>query len=115
VSHLGAKSSQEAAQKLAAEKKKERAEKYPMCEKLTSVRSDKAIIDCFLEWLEENKITLCEPGTDLGEEFTPLRKTSDKLLMEYFGIDAAQLEKERRKILAAQRKANGDTEAGDDD
>jgi hypothetical protein len=84
-----------------------------MCEKLTSVRSDKAIIDSFLEWLEEKKIGLCE-GAEHDGRRRPIRQSTDKLLMEYFGIDEAQLEKERRKILAAQRKANGDVEEEED-
>lgn len=81
-------------------------ENYPMCQKLSMVRNDKAIIDCFLEWLEENEITLCKEGDYLGEDFTPIRKTADKILMDYFGIDEKKLEEERRKILKEQRKLN---------
>ncbi len=32
--------------------------------------------------------------------------TQEELLMNYFGVDAAKLEKERRAILEEQRKLN---------
>ena len=75
------------------------AEKYPMCTKVSAVRNDKAIIQSFLEWLEEENLVIhdCDGAYPLSDE---------QLLMEYFGIDAAQLEKERRKILTEQRKLN---------
>jgi hypothetical protein len=79
---------------------------YPMCTKLNAVRNDKAILLCFLDWLEENNLKICE-FTDTEHshgDYFPIVKTEDKLLMEYFGIDEKKLEEERRKILAAQQK-----------
>jgi len=86
-----------------------REKQYPMCTKLKVVRNDKAILLCFLEWMrEEKKIWLCTEGSDGGnyEHFYPSLDSEEKLLMEYFGIDAVQLEKERQKILKEQRKLN---------
>lgn len=90
---------------------------YPMCSKLSKVRSDKAIIDCFLDWLDEEKnIVLCsKTGGPHDGRFAPHIEPKDKLLMAYFGIDEAELERERRKIIAAQRRANGDLDASEDD
>ena len=79
-------------------------ENYPMCQKLSMVRNDKAIIQCFLEWLEENRLVLCTEVSAAG--YFPTRKSTDVLLMEYFGIDEKKLEEERRKILKEQRKLN---------
>ncbi len=102
---------------LQKKQEQERAKTYPMCAKLSRVRSDKAIIDCFLDWLyEDKKIELCTRSKRyLGENFAPIHASKDALLMEYFGIDQAELEKERRKILAEQRRANGDLDASEDD
>ncbi len=97
-----------AAKKASSEQDESRAQHdrdYPMCARLSHVRSDKAILTAFLEWLEEKNISLCMwPEENMG----PYRAVVDpnKLLMEYFGIDEAELEQERRRILAAQRRAN---------
>lgn len=89
----------------------EREKQYPMCTKLNAVRNDKAIIDCFLEWLEEQDLVICSATGDPhdGGMFEPARKSQDKLLMEYFGIDEKKLEAERQKILKEQRKLNEKT------
>lgn len=82
-------------------------ENYPMCQKLSMVRNDKAILQCFFEWLEENDLAICQTvQKEWHKEYSALREPTDKLLMEYFGIDEAQLEKERQKILKEQRKLN---------
>ena len=83
-------------------------ESYPMCQKLSMVRNDKAIIQCFLEWLEEQDLVICSATGDPhdGGTFEPAGKSQDKLLMDYFGIDEKKLEEERQKILKEQRKLN---------
>lgn len=93
---------------LEAKHRKERAENYPMCMRLSAVRSDKAILMAFFNWLEEEKGVVLADSLDL-----PGLTSNEKLLMEYFDIDEGELERERRRMLAAQRRANGDTD--DDD
>ena len=78
-------------------------EPYPACQKLNVVRNDKAILLCFLEWLEENNLKICRSVSAAG--YFPVY-SPEKLLMEYFGIDEVQLEKERQKVLKEQRKLN---------
>jgi len=82
----------------------EREEHYPMCAKLSAVRNDRAVIQCFLEWLEENDLAICLRLAD-GRRHR-ISRSKDQLLMEYFGIDEKKLEEERRKILNEQRKLN---------
>lgn len=94
---------------LEAKKRAEHVEAYPMCHRLSSVRSDKAILSAFLDWLEEEKGIVLADVLDL-----PGLASNEKILMEYFGIDEGELERERRRILAAQRRANSDRNAEDD-
>lgn len=82
----------------------EREKQYPMCTKLNAVRNDKAIISCFLEWLEENDLTICDRDGVYASSLS-----DNALLMDYFGIDEKKLEEERRKILNEQRKLNEKT------
>lgn len=92
----------------------ERAEKYPMCTKLSESSDERRTINDFVEWLQQKGIWLCdrEEGSNFAE-YRPIAKRSDELVMEYLEIDTKKLEEERRAILAEQRRANGDAE-GDD-
>ena len=87
------------------------AEQYPMCTRLSLSRSEMSKISAFLDWLEEEQdARLCKAE---GSDYYPLIKSRERLLREYFEIDEAELEKERRAMLDAQRKLNGDsTKAG---
>lgn len=80
------------------------AEKYPMCEKLSSVREESQKIGEFLDWLSERepRIVLCVSEWHCGRQlndYYPAGISINKLLMEYFEIDENKLEAERRSIL----------------
>lgn len=95
---------------LEAEQRRKRTEEYPMCNRLSVIRSDKAILMAFLDWLEEEKGVVLADALDL-----PGLTSNEKLLMSYFDIDEGALERERRRMLAAQRKANGDLDPNEED
>lgn len=85
---------------------------YPEHAKVERAQGDSQVIGEFLDWLTNERpkgvIFLCErhPTHQVGDLWVPFNKGIEKLLAEYFGIDEAKLEKEKREILARQRKAN---------
>lgn len=84
---------------------------YPEHAKLKAAKDDLEKIGGFLEWLTgEREIVLCtrRPGQEIDNIWMPLgdERSIEKLLAEYFQIDEARLETEKRAILEAQRKAN---------
>ena len=98
-------------QELEAQRRKEHAEKYPMCNRLGLNAGTKAKLLEFIEWLEEEKgIEIAEYIESLGEHRPIGHHRREAIVHEFLEIDNDALEKERRQILAEQRKANGDTE-----
>ena len=87
-------------------------ELYPEHAKLKKAQDKSQAIGEFLDWLSNERpkgnIFLCErhPTHEVGDLWMPFNQGSERLLAEYFGIDEAKLEAEKRKILDAQRKAN---------
>lgn len=85
---------------------------FPEHAKLAAVKGQSQAIGDFLEWLSggrpDGPVFLCErrPGVEIDNIWAPITASADRLLAEYFGIDPAKLEQEKRMILAAQRKAN---------
>jgi len=71
---------------------------YPELEKMTTVKSESQSIGCFLEWLGEQGIDLCEYLEDRNEYFAT-RKTMEQILADYFEIDLVKAEKERQSML----------------
>lgn len=75
---------------------------YPECEKLGKHLDDINLISEFLSHLNNNGITLAkwsEKETHLVP--TSTEQTPEKLAAEFFGIDMALVEKERRDITAS--------------
>ena len=66
----------------------------------------------FIEWLNQKEMRLCEiPGcykAKFDPSWMPITKNDDSLLDDYFEIDAAQLETERRALLEEARKMNAE-------
>ena len=64
----------------------------------------------FIEWLYQKEIRLCEILKCYEEPFDPkwmpIIENDDTLLNNYFEIDAAQLETERRALLEEARQLN---------
>ncbi len=81
----------------------QRAEKYPLCTRLSNTQRERSVLNEFFEFLDENKFLLCEEDDDGNY---PIRMTREQLLMKFFDIDPNLLEKERRKLLAEQRALN---------
>ncbi len=84
--------------------------KTPELEKLVEIRPDNEVISGFLEWLGEKEITLSD-WTGLCEDcgnaiLAPISITKEQLLANYFSIDLAKCEKERR-VLLDDLKADG--------
>ena len=68
--------------------------KYPEAEKWKATHKEREAIELFFEWCEER-----------GEPAPSSRRLQD-LFYEYFEVDAAKLEGERRAMIESQRKRN---------
>lgn len=76
------------------------AGEYPECEKLAEKAKESAVISNFLEWLEENDISLVRDW----EGYQGVGVTTseyNQLLARYYDIDLNKVEDERRDILAS--------------
>jgi len=80
--------------------------RYPECDKLDNNWKAVFAIQQFLEWLSEQKMTICELLGKEFPEFQPVTKNAQDLVYDYFRIDANKLERERRAMLEEQRKRN---------
>lgn len=102
--------------------------KYPECEKLSQTSKESNKLGAFIDWLNERGIYLaeyprtcshyggkcnlghkldifdCGPGCEDYDEDTegqlqPTNHTVERLLADYFEVDLAKVEEERRAIL----------------
>ncbi|HUX00071.1 MAG TPA: hypothetical protein VMY35_03745 [Phycisphaerae bacterium] len=91
---------------------KARENEYPELMKFRKADAERMYLDAFLEWLvgqRQPPVVLCEStgrGLGDGQPYAPISVGPEKLLAEYFGIDMAKLETERRALLATIRAAN---------
>lgn len=67
-------------------------------ERLSKIKEKSQTIGEFLEWLNEQGITLCERYKDT-EMFYPIVGSREQLLAEYYGIDLGKVEAEKQAIL----------------
>lgn len=87
------------------------AEHYPEHEKLAKISDKSQLVGEFLEeWCTTKGYTLCEWLDDadfsaVGGYF-PVRKRTDAILADYFGIDLDKIEAEKRQMLDVMRKVN---------
>lgn len=85
---------------------------YPEHEKLKAVAETSQQIGNFLNWLEEEKgYVLCEYRERQEEshqifpaQYRPVSINMNSILAEYFDIDLARLEDEKRQILELLRE-----------
>ena len=86
------------------------SEKESMLQKHSKTHSERVVIMQFLEWIGIKEIDMCiipeQYKDSFNPHYCPISKSKDALLDEYFEIDAAQLEKERRELIAAIQKVN---------
>lgn len=81
-------------------------------EKLDAVSESYRDIEDFLDWVAANPaiclgewLTHHDDGRERAEaRLVPLTQSRSALLAEYFGIDTAKLEAERRALLTAMRQ-----------
>lgn len=82
---------------------------YPQHEKLSEIRDKSQAIGEFIEWASDRGWELAEWVTfGAGDGFpfermVPVNRPIPALLAEYFGIDLAELEREKRAMLTALR------------
>ena len=97
----------------AAEMKRELAHaehvaKYPNAAKVAAHRMDYRRIEEFMAFLEDQGIELAVRGP--GDCLCSSNETLDPLFLKYIGVDAAELEKERRAMLDEMRAAQEEGE-----
>lgn len=99
---------------LEAQRRKERAAKYPECEKLSHESGRKRELLNFIEWLrDEKKIELADSTSmDRNGYLDPIPAGDshlERIVHAYLEIDSVALEKERRAMLdELQEKASAD-------
>ena len=92
---------------------------HPECDKLGKRLNEWKAIFPFMEWLREKKICLAHTiskreyyGEDYKDEpmstMVPIFQSLEDLLYEYFDVDPAELERERRELLESLREARAD-------
>lgn len=87
-------------EELAAARLRERAEKYPECEKLSGAASERLSIESFFDWLDDKKFTVCERSEGINwSEYLPVTTSRDRLILDFLGVDPVKLEAERRAML----------------
>lgn len=104
-------------------------DKYPNIHRHSEVSDEIDTLNEFLDHLGAQKISLASTQTFIEtvdvseiferverwedrpvERFGPIPQSREQLLFEYFGIDAAALDKERRDLLTEQTKAYNDNQ-----
>lgn len=82
---------------------------YPEHDKIRALGSDSQAAGEFLDWLlEEKGYYLCEEREKeiiVPKGYYPIYTTTEKLLYEFFGIDADKIEAEKVNMLEEYRKA----------
>jgi hypothetical protein len=77
------------------------------CDKMLKVQAKSQAIGEFLEWLGSNEVVLARwQRSRIEDRLMPLGASTENLLAEFFEIDLAKVEKEKRAILNYQRKLN---------
>lgn len=69
----------------------------PELDKMKAVQNESQVIGAFLEHQSQGGISLACFGND--EEIHFVRKSTEEILADYFNINLAKCEKERRAIL----------------
>lgn len=92
---------------------------HPECDKLGKRLDEWNAIFPFMEWLREQKIWLAHTITkreyygddysdELMETMVSIPQSLEDLLYDYFDVDPAELERERRELLESLREARAE-------
>jgi hypothetical protein len=77
--------------------------KYPQCQKLKLGHETRLKLVEFMEWLNENGLTVCthEPThfASRGGTYYQTTEQPDDLVLRFLEIDKVELERERRAML----------------
>lgn len=109
----------------------------PECDKMQAAQEKSQAIGDFLGWLQSGVVkqnlpmersiflaayhvdcedrdgeTLPEDEWEIGDTLLPYAYSTERLLAEYFGIDLAKAEQEKRAILKEMRECQDDTPKG---
>ena len=80
--------------------------RYPLNNKFERVSDLTHTIASFLEWAEKQKgLSLCEPYKPQYSWYIPINTSKEQLLLEFFGIDLAAMEREKMQMTGACVKA----------
>jgi len=72
----------------------------PMCDKLAKMDTQRLVLHEFLEWLDQQKISLA--GYE-GHTMYPITKSHEEIVFKFLGIDERVLESERKKLMESIR------------
>jgi len=82
---------------------------YPEHERLKALEGKNQTIGEFIEWLSDNRYIICE-WHNLGDEdargYYPVNRSPQSWIAQYFQIDPAKIEAEKRAMLDIQRALN---------
>jgi hypothetical protein len=74
----------------------------PALDKMVAVSDQSQAVGEFLEWLEQDGLTLARIRAD---QYVAIHETTEALLARYFDVDLDAAEREKRAILDAIRSA----------
>lgn len=83
---------------------------YPELEKLRQVSEESRTISSFMEWAEYKGYRLVRTHEEDGATFE-FSVNVEQAMAEYFEIDMAKVEAERRELLAKVRRTQAEAEA----
>lgn len=78
---------------------------YPELDKMKAAREQSRTLTEFVDWLDEQGISLCVVG---HRDYERIAETNERLFARFFDIDLDKVEREREQILAAQRRLIGE-------
>lgn len=85
---------------------------YPEHDRLAALDGANEVVGHFLEWLDDNDYAIAEyrPRTSDsadGARLVQVQRSIDSWLAQFFRIDPAKIEAEKRRMLIALRDAQG--------
>ena len=91
-----------------AEQARRTALLYPEHERMKALNGDNDTIARFLEWLSEHDYLICEVVQDArgSDDIQPVHRGIESWLAQYFNINPAKIEAEKRAMLDSMRAAN---------
>lgn len=82
---------------------------YPEHDKLQALDGANQTIGEFLEWLNDNRYSICEwqnYGDEDARGYYPVHRSPQSWIAQYFQIDPVKIEQEKRHMLDLIRQAD---------